>query len=95
MFSEALRNEVGRALSTDKLEQEIHLLVEKFWAGIAPPLAESTQLTFFHMDRATLDESIDLEEELGITLAKIIRRSRYKYAENLIYRLSVLINRDQ
>jgi len=96
VFSEALRNEVNRALKTDKLEQEIHLLVEKFWSRIAFPLAELTQLTLSRMDRrVTLGEIIDLEEKLGIALAKLIRKTGYEYAENLVYGLSVLIDRDR
>lgn len=56
VFSEALRNEVSGALSTDKLEHEIHSLVEKFWARIALPLAELTQSMLSHTYRTTLDE---------------------------------------
>jgi len=95
VFSEALRNEVSRALSTDKLEHEIHLLVEKFWARIALPLAELTQSILSYIDRTTLDEFIDLEEKLGIALTKLIRRSGYEFAEDLVYGLSVLIDRDR
>jgi len=95
VFSEALRNEVSRALSTDKLEHEIHLLVEKFWARIAFPLAELTQSMLSPIDRITLDEFIDLEEKLGIALTKLIRRSGYEFAEDLVYGLSVLIDRDR
>jgi len=95
VFSEALRNEVSRALSTDKLEHEIHLLVEKFWARIAFPLAELTQSMLSPIDRITLGGFIDLEEKLGIALTRLIRRSGYEFAEDLVYGLSVLIDRDR
>jgi len=95
VFSEALRNEVSRSLSTDNLEQEIHLLVGKFRARIALPLAELTQLTLSHADRAVSDEFINLEEKLATALTELIRRSGYEYAENLVYGLSVLIDRDR
>ena len=94
-FSEALSNEVSRALGTDRLEHEIHLLVERFWARIALPLAGLTESILSYTDRITLKEFIDLEEELGIALAKLIRRSEYEFAENLVYGLSVLIDRDR
>ena len=45
--------------------------------------------------RVALGEIIDLEEKLGIVLAKLIRKTRYEYAENLVYGLSVLIDRDR
>ncbi|MHC1628067.1 MAG: hypothetical protein ACXQTI_04460 [Candidatus Nezhaarchaeales archaeon] len=95
VFNEALRNEVSGALSTSNLEQEIHLLVERFWARIALPLAELTQSTLSRIDRATLDELIDLEEKLGVALTELIRGSGYELAEDLIYGLSVLIDRDR
>jgi len=95
VIDEALRNEVSRALSTDKLEEEIHLLVERFWTRIALPLAEFTQSVFSRIDRATLDKFIDLEEKLGIALTELIRRSGYKSAEELVHGLSALIDRDR
>ena len=95
IFSEALRNEISKALSTDKLEHEIHLLIEKFWARMALPLAELTQSILSRINRTTLDEFIDLEEKLGIALAKLIKESKYKFAEDLVYGLSVLIDRDR
>ncbi len=61
------------ALSTDRLEREIHLLVEKFWARIALPLAELTQSILSRTDRAALGEFIDLEERLGMALTKLIK----------------------
>ena len=95
VFNEALRNEVSRALSASDLEQEIHLLVERFWARMALPLAELAQSTLLRMDRATLAELIDLEKRLGVALAELIRGSGYELAEDLVYGLSVLIDRDQ
>lgn len=95
VFSEALRNEVSRALNSDKLEHELHVLVERFWARIALPLAELTQSVFSYADRSVLSEFIDLEEKLGVALARLIRKSGYRFAEDLIYGLSVLIDRDR
>ena len=76
VFSEALRNEVSRSLSTDNLEQEIHLLAEKFRARIALPLAELTQLTLSHTDRAASDEFINLEEKLATALTEAHQKKR-------------------
>ncbi len=95
VFREALRNEVSRALNTNKLESEIHLLVEKLWARMALPLAEFTQLMLSRLDRTMLKRFIDLEEKLGTALARLIRRSGYEFAENLVYGLSILIDRDR
>ncbi len=95
VLDDALRNEVAKALTTDNLEQDVHSLVEKFWARIALPEAELTQQILSSTDRSTLEEFINIEEELGTALAKLVRRSGYKFAEDLVYGLSVLLDRDR
>ena len=95
VFDEALKNEISKALNTDNLEQEIHSLVEKFWARMALPLIEFTQVILPPVDRSMLEEFLRLEERLGVALAKLIKRSRYEFDEDLIYGLSALIDRDK
>jgi len=95
-FNEALDTEISRALNSDELEHEIHPLVERFWARIALPLTEIAQSILSHRaDRAILKEFISLEEKLGIALAKLIKGSGYALADDLVYGLSVLIDRDR
>jgi len=94
-FEDVLKDEIRKALNTDRLEQELHLLVERFWAKIAYPLVELTQSILFRGDRAALDEFITLEEKLSVNMAKLIRESNYKFAENLVYGLSVLVDHDK
>ncbi len=47
-----------------------------------------------HLNKNILEEFISLEEEIATLLAKLIRSSRYKHAENLAYGLSAFVNHD-
>ena len=92
VLDEALANEVYRALNSDDLEREFPELVVRFWARISLPLIELNTRLSRAPGAAELVKGVELD--LGKVLAKVIRGSGYRYAENLVYALSVLIDRD-
>jgi len=92
-FNEALRNEIHEVLNTDNLEQNFPMLVEKFWARIALPLIELSN-TIYTLDAEDLRKFREVEEELARAVAKLLKNSNYNYADNLIYALSTLVDRD-
>jgi len=92
VFDDALASEVRKALNSDDLERELPDLVARFWARISLPLIE---LNAKLSSAPELTEHVkSIEIELGKALAKAIRDSGYRYAEDLVYALSVLIERD-
>ncbi len=92
-FNEALKDEIHRALNTSRLEHEFPMLAEKFWARIALPLVELSS-TIHVLGGGALEKLREVEEELARAVARMIRSSGYRYADNLIYALSVLVDRD-
>ncbi|RLE86160.1 MAG: hypothetical protein DRN04_19980 [Thermoprotei archaeon] len=57
-FDDVLKDEIRKALNTDRLEQELHLLVERLWAKIAFPLVELTQSILFRGTEQPLMNSL-------------------------------------
>lgn len=94
-LDEALKNEISKALNTDKLDEELYLLVEKFWIRIASPLSQVNDMLLGSIDKSFLRELVELEKKIGETLARMIRRTNYRYAEELVYGLSALIDYDK
>ncbi len=92
-LDEALSDEVRRALNTDDLERDLPMLVEKFWARISLPLVE-LNATIRALDVETLKKFRGVEEELARIVAKAIKGSGYVYSDNLVYALSILVDRD-
>lgn len=92
-FNEALRNEIYEVLNADRLEQDFPMLVEKFWARIALPLIELSNVIYV-LNVEALKKFREVEEELAKVLAKLLKNSDYSYADNLIYALSTLVDRD-
>ncbi len=92
-FDEALKDEIYVALNTVDLERELPLLVEKFWARIALPVIELNN-AIYALDAASLGVFKEIEEELAKAIAKLIKNSDYRRADDLIYALSVLVDRD-
>ena len=94
-FDDALEREVRRALNSEDLGQEFPDLVMRFWARLSLPLVElSTELFKLSADSGALELVKDIELDLGRVLSKVIKGSGYRYAEDLVYGLSVLIDRD-
>jgi len=94
-LDEALKNEISRALNTDKLDEELYLLVEKFWIRIASQLSQVNDMLLGSIDKGFLRELVELEKKIGETLAGMIRRTNYRYSEELVYGLSSLIDYDK
>jgi len=95
VFDKALAEEVRKALNSENLGHELPDLVMRFWARISLPLVElSTKLSTLLADSRALELVKSVELDLGRILAKVIKGSGYRYAEDLVYGLSVLIDRD-
>ncbi|GEM_PF-1885406 len=92
-FNEALENEIHKALNTDELEHEFPMLAVKFWARVALPLMEFCDKIYV-LDVNDLKELRDVEGELAKAVASVIKNSDYSRADDLIYALSILIDRD-
>jgi len=95
VFDRALAEDVRRALNSENLERLFPDLVARFWARILLPLVElSTKLFTLSTDPRALELVKSVERDLGRALAKVVRGSGYRYADYLVYGLSVLIDRD-
>lgn len=92
VFNEALSDEIFKALNTDDLEHEFSTLVEKFWARLALLLVELS--TSVYTNKSVLKALRSVEEELAKAIAKALKLSGYEYADNLVYALSALVDRD-
>jgi len=94
-FESVLRNEVATALSSKDLAREFPVLVERFWYRLLTPLAE---LSFvlqnkLSVDRGLLDRVINTEKTLAKVFAEMLRASGYERSEDLVYAMSVLVDR--
>lgn len=93
LFDEALRDEIHRALNIDHLEREFPMLVEKFWARLALPLIELSYKAY--TSNALAPKRLrEVEEELAKAVARKLRLSEYERVDDLLYALSVLVDRD-
>jgi len=90
---EVLRGEARRALTTDDLVHEFPSLAEKFWARLWLPLVEMSA-KLYTLDAERLNEVKACEEELAEAVAMSLRASNYANAEDLVYALSALVDRD-
>jgi len=92
-LEESLSSEIAQALNTKYIEKDFPTLAEKFWLRISLPLLELNQkITPLPSDK--LKELIELEKEAARETAKLIRNTGYKYAEDLVYGLSAMIDYD-
>jgi hypothetical protein len=92
-LEESLSSEIAQALNTKNIEKEFPTLAEKFWLRISLPLLELNQkITPLPSDK--LKELIELEKEAARETAKLIRNTGYRYAEDLVYGLSAMIDYD-
>jgi hypothetical protein len=92
-LDESLSSETAQALNTKDIEKDFPTLAEKFWLRISPPLLELNQkITTLPSDK--LKELIELEKEAARETAKLIRNTGYRYAEDLVYGLSAMIDYD-
>jgi len=91
VWEEALGGEIRRVLTTDDLAQEFSRAAWKFWARLLPLLMEMTTRLY---DSSGLGKVRAYEEELARAVAKALRASGYSGAEDLVYALSALVNRD-
>ena len=97
LFDEALKEEIWEALNTDNLERDVPILSEKFLARIALPMVELSNSLYTRMyasDRNVLMRFREIEKGLAKTIAGTLRLSEYEHTENLVYALSVLVDRD-
>jgi len=91
-----LENEVSAALTSEDLASELPVLVERFWYRLLGPLGELQFKLFSSMavNRELLDAFAEAERALARALARGIRSTGYERSEDLVYALSVLIDRD-
>lgn len=94
VFDEALKDEIYKVLNTDNLIQNFPKLSERFWARIALPLVEFSERVFHNIDVTSWETFKKVEKELATSIAKIIKNSSYNRANDIIYALSVLVDRD-
>jgi len=96
VFSEILKNEISTALTSENLVSELPVLVERFWYRLLSPLAELQFKLFSSMvvNRELLDAFAEAEKALARALARGIRSTGYERSEDLVYALSVLVDRD-
>uniref|UniRef100_A0A7C1CEK3 Uncharacterized protein n=1 Tax=Thermofilum adornatum TaxID=1365176 RepID=A0A7C1CEK3_9CREN len=93
-LEESLSSEIAQALNTKNIEKEFPTLAEKFWLRILLPLLELNQkITPLTSDK--LKELIELEKEAARETAKLIRSTGYRYAEDLVYGLSAMVDYDE
>jgi len=92
-LEESLSSETAQALNTKNIEKDFPTLAEKFWLRISLPLLELNQkITPLPSDK--LKELIELEKEAARETAKLIRNTGYRYAEDLVYGLSAMVDYD-
>jgi len=92
-WEEALGSEIQRVLTTDDLTQEFSRAAWKFWARFLLLLMEiTTRLPIY--DSSGIGKIRAYEEELARAVAKALRASGYAKAEDLVYALSTLVDRD-
>ena len=92
-LEESLSSEIAQALNTKNIEKDFPTLAEKFWLRISLPLLELNQkITPLPSDK--LKELMELEKEAARETAKLIRDTGYRYAEDLVYGLSAMIDYD-
>ena len=92
-LEESLSSEIAQALNTKNIEKDFPTLAEKFWLRISLPLLELNQkITPLPSDK--LKELMELEKEAARETAKLIRNTGYRYAEDLVYGLSAMIDYD-
>jgi len=96
VFSGLLKNEVSDALTSEDLIGELPVLVERFWYRLLSPLTELQFKLFSSMtaNRELLDAFAEAERALARALAREIRSTGYERSEDLVYALSVLVDRD-
>jgi len=96
VFSGLLENEVSAALTSEDLTRELPVLVERFWYRLLSPLSELQFKLFSSMavNRELLDAFAEAEKALARALARGIRSTGYERWEDLVYALSVLVDRD-
>jgi len=96
VFSVLLENEVSAALTSEDLIGELPVLVERFWYRLLSPLTELQFKLFSSMvaNRRLLDAFAEAERALARALAREIRSTGYERWEDLVYALSVLVDRD-
>jgi len=90
-WEEALGGEIRRALTADDLVQEFSGAAWEFWARLLPLLMEVTTRLYASSDIGKVKA---YEEELAKAVAKALRASGYARAEDLVYALSALVDRD-
>lgn len=91
VWEEALGGEIQRVLTTDDLAYEFSGAAWKFWARLLPLLMEMTTRLY---DSSGLGKVRAYEEEFARAVAKALRASGYAKAEDLVYALSALVDRD-
>jgi hypothetical protein len=92
-LEESLSSETAQALNTKNIEKDFPTLAEKFWLRISLPLLELNQkITPLPSDK--LKELMELEKEAARETAKLILDTGYRYAEDLVYGLSAMIDYD-
>jgi len=96
VFSEMLKNEISIALTSENLVGDLPILVERFWYRLLSPLTELQFKLFSSMavNRELLDAFAEAERALARALAREIRSTGYERWEDLVYALSVLVDRD-
>jgi len=95
-FESVLRNEVAMALSSKDLVKEFPVLVERFWYRLLTQLAGLSFIVQnrLSIERGLLDKVVNMEKTLAKVFTEMLRVSEYGYSENLVYAMSVLIDRD-
>lgn len=96
VFEEALRDEVYAVLNTDDLVRDFPVLAERFWARMLLPLVEFSDGVYASLTSGALTpaEFRGVMERLAVALARGLRHSGYRYADDLIYAMAILVERD-
>jgi len=94
VFSVLLENEVSAVLASEDLTGELPVFVERFWYRLLSSLTELQFKLFMVANRELLDAFAEAEKALARALAREIRSTGYDRWEDLVYALSVLVDRD-
>ena len=94
LFDESLRDEIRATLNTDDLDRDLPALARRFWDRLAPLLMELSYVAY-ESGRPSSESLREAEESLAEAVARALRRSGYGRAEDVVYGLSALVDRDE
>jgi len=90
---EGITCEVSEILTTENIDKAFSSLAEKFWLRLALPMFDINQKVFsFTVE--DFSRMMKLEEDIAYEVTRLLRSSGYKYAEELVYGLSAMVDYD-